>query len=60
MLVVGYVGILNRTHTPGVFFLLKLNAWFEATCNFYFDQVLAFTFIDGMPDISFMAFGLFK
>ena len=28
MLVVGYVGILNRTHTPGVFFLLKLNAWF--------------------------------
>lgn len=26
----------------------------EATCNFYFDQVLAFTFIGGMPDISFM------
>ena len=32
----------------------------EATCNFYFDQVLAFTFIGVMPDISFIALGLFK
>ena len=27
MLVVGYVGGLNRTHTPDVVFLVKLNAW---------------------------------
>ena len=27
MLVVGYVGVLNRTHTPNVVFLVKLNAW---------------------------------
>ena len=32
----------------------------EETFNFYFDEVLAFTFIGGMPDISFIAFGLFN
>ena len=27
MLVVGYVGVLNKTHTPDFVFLVKLNAW---------------------------------